>query len=319
MHPVEELQAKIEKSLAALNVGDHPATLYEPARYMLSLGGKRMRPLLVLMACEMAGGNYADAMQAALGFELFHNFTLLHDDIMDKAPLRRGKQTVHEKWNIPTAILSGDAMLVKSVQLIQKCGNPKITDVFLSNALLVCEGQQLDMDFENRDDVSIDEYLRMITLKTAVLPGACMQVGALMAGADDQTALCFFEAGKNLGIAFQLKDDFLDAYGKKQFGKQTGGDILANKKTFLYLRSLQLLDKSKADKLKALYHSDSNGNHKVEEVKAFFNSVNITAEIQKEMDFYYRQSLQYLNSVPVDEDRKKPLKTLFEKLIQRET
>lgn len=317
MHSIEELQNEIEKAMAFLKIGSRPASLYDPAHYMLSLGGKRMRPLLVMVACEMTGGNSSNALNAALGFEVFHNFTLLHDDIMDKAPLRRGKPTVHEKWNTSTAILSGDAMFVKSVQLIQACGNKKVMDVFLRNALLVCEGQQLDMDFETREDVSIDEYMEMITLKTAVLPGACLQAGALVAGASVETAAHLFEAGKNIGIAFQLKDDLLDAYGSEQFGKQTGGDILAGKKTYLYLRSLQLLKMSEAEKLKQLYASEENGMKKVESVINIFNSVNIQAETQKVMDDYYRLALEHLEKIPVKEKNKQPLKILFERLMQR--
>lgn len=317
MHSIEELQNEIEKAMASLKIGSRPATLYDPAHYMLSLGGKRMRPLLVLTACELMNGKITDAINTALGFEVFHNFTLLHDDIMDNAPLRRGKPTVHEKWNTSTAILSGDAMFVKSVQLIQTCGNQKVMDVFLRNALLVCEGQQLDMDFETREDVSIEEYMEMITLKTAVLPGACLQAGALLAGASDESAAHFFEAGKNIGIAFQLKDDLLDAYGSEQFGKQTGGDIMANKKTYLYLRSLQLLNRSENEKLKQLYASKETGIQKVEAVLNHFNSVNIQAEIQKVMDDYYRLSLEYLEKIPVQKKNKQPLKILFEGLMQR--
>ncbi len=317
MHSLEELQQEIEKAMASLKIGSRPATLYDPAHYMLSLGGKRMRPLLVLIACDMTGGKPADAISAALGFEVFHNFTLLHDDIMDNAPLRRGKPTVHEKWNTSAAILSGDAMFVKSVQLIQACGNQKVTYVFLNNALLVCEGQQLDMDFETRDEVTIDEYIEMITLKTAVLPAACLQSGALLAGASDETAARFFEAGKNIGIAFQLKDDLLDAYGSEQFGKQTGGDILAGKKTYLYLRSLQLLKKSEAEKLKLLYSLKDTGLQKVDAVKSLFDSVNIQAEIQNVMHEYYRLSLEHLEKIPVQEKNKQPLKILFEGLMQR--
>lgn len=317
MHSIEELQQEIEKAMASLKIGSRPASLYDPAHYMLSLGGKRMRPLLVLAACEMTGGKINDAINAALGFELFHNFTLLHDDIMDNAPLRRGKPTVHEKWNTSTAMLSGDAMFVKSVQLIQACGNRKVMDVFLSNALLVCEGQQLDMDFEKREDVSIDEYLEMITLKTAVLPGACLQAGALLASASEITASHLFEAGKNIGIAFQLKDDLLDAYGSEQFGKQTGGDILANKKTYLYLRSLQLLPESDALILKQLYTSKETGIQKVEAVKKLFDSVNIQEEIHQVMNDYFRLSLEHLEKTPVQKKNKLPLINLFDELMQR--
>lgn len=317
MFSIEALQQEIERAAAKLKIGSRPATLYEPAHYMLSLGGKRIRPTLVLAACEMLGGNRAFAMNTALGFEVFHNFTLLHDDIMDNSPLRRGKPTVHEKWNTSTAILSGDAMFVKSVQLIQSSGNKKVMEVFLSNALLVCEGQQLDMDFESREDVSIDEYIEMITLKTAVLPGACLQAGALLAGADDETARLFFEAGKNIGIAFQLKDDWLDAYGNDEFGKQTGGDILAGKKTYLYLRSLQLLEKNKAEKLKRFYSVNTTGIPKVDAVKRLFDSVNIQAEITKVMREYYRLSLDYIDKIKVSAENRLLLMAFFEGLMLR--
>jgi geranylgeranyl diphosphate synthase type II len=317
MHPAASLQQLVEKEIAAWNPGSYPNSLYEPARYMLSPGGKRLRPVLVLMGCELAGGDVSTALPLALGVEVFHNFTLLHDDIMDNAPLRRGHPTVHQQWNIPTAILAGDVLFVKSIQLIHSCGHPQVMEIFLHHALLVCEGQQLDMDFEKRQDVSIKEYLEMITLKTAVLTGACLQAGALVAGAPQQTAHLLYEAGKNMGIAFQLNDDLLDVYSDERFGKQTGGDILAGKKTYLYLRALELLDNQQAQQLRIIYSSKKNDPAVVPAVRALFDSVNIAAEARKLMDEYYQQAMQYLQNVPVDEYRKQPLKGLFEQLMNR--
>ncbi len=317
MHSAASLQQLVEKEIAALQPGSHPVSLYEPARYMLTLGGKRMRPVLVLMGCELAGGDITAALPLALGFEVFHNFTLLHDDIMDNAPLRRGRPAVHQQWNIPTAILAGDVLFVKSMQLIHSCHHPQVMEIFLHHALLVCEGQQLDMDFENRQDVSIEEYLKMITLKTAVLTGACLQAGALVAGATRQTAHLLYEAGKNMGIAFQLNDDLLDVYSDERFGKQTGGDILAGKKTYLYLRALELLDSHHARELRNIYSSKNNDLSVVAAVRALFDSVNIAGETRKLMNEYYQQAMQCLQNILVDEYRKQPLKQLFEQLMNR--
>ncbi|MBP7245354.1 MAG: polyprenyl synthetase family protein, partial [Bacteroidia bacterium] len=236
---VEQLQKEVEFQLSQLDFPQQPESLYDPLRYMLSLGGKRIRPVLVLLANDLFSGKRENAMPAALAVEVFHNFTLLHDDIMDRAPLRRGKPTVHQKWNSNIAILSGDAMFVKSCQLITQTpisAMPAVMNLFLKTALEVCEGQQYDMDFESRNDIEIEEYLEMIKLKTAVLVGACLGIGAQIAGAKEEEVKHIYDFGVNLGIAFQLQDDILDVYGNEQkFGKQVGGDIIANKKTFLLL------------------------------------------------------------------------------------
>lgn len=221
-----------------------PEHLYEPIKYILSIGGKRVRPALTLMTCDVLTGKYEEALPAALAVELFHNFSLMHDDIMDNAPLRRGQQSVHEKWDVNTAILSGDAMLILAYRFFENYDPVKFRDLsrlFSKTALLVCEGQQLDMDFEKREDVEIEEYLQMIENKTAVLLGAAMEMGAIVAGASEEEKSIMYEFGKNLGVAFQLQDDYLDVFGDPDsFGKQVGGDIMENKKTYLYLMVKEL-------------------------------------------------------------------------------
>ena len=220
-------------------VTKEPVNLYKPIHYILNLGGKRLRPVLTLMTADIFGTDYKKAMHAAMAVEMFHNFSLVHDDIMDDAPLRRGKETVHEKWDLNTGILSGDAMLIVAYQFFENYDAEtfqQLAKLFSKTAIEVCEGQQYDVDFETRDDVTIDEYLKMITYKTAVLVGAAMKMGAIISKTDEKEAQAIYDFGLNLGIAFQLKDDYLDAFGDpKTFGKQVGGDIIENKKTFLYL------------------------------------------------------------------------------------
>ena len=236
MKSIQELSAVISNELGKIEYPKNPSLLYEPINYILGLGGKRMRPILVLMAHQLFDKNIEKAVSPALAIEVFHNFTLLHDDIMDKAPLRRGKQTVHEKWNDNVAILSGDTMLVQAYQLmavVDKDIIKEVLAVFSKTAIEVCEGQQWDMDFETQSDVSIEDYLKMIEYKTAVLLGAALQIGGITAGASAQQQTHLYEFGRNMGIAFQLKDDLLDAFGSPEtFGKQVGGDIMANKKTY---------------------------------------------------------------------------------------
>ena len=237
MNIIKSLQELIEKELQQIQFPDRPKNLYEPIRYMLAVGGKRARPVLVLMGCEVFNGNRTEAIPAALAIEVFHNFTLLHDDIMDNAPLRRSKPTVHNKWNNSIAILSGDAMFVKACELMMQVNDKQIRtvmDIFLRTSTEVCEGQQMDMSFEKEKNVSITDYLKMIELKTAVLLGCSLQIGAIIGGADEIQSKHLYEFGKNIGIAFQLQDDLLDVFGDaEKFGKQTGGDIISNKKTFL--------------------------------------------------------------------------------------
>ena len=244
MHKIKDLQEIINKEIESKKMGREPFSLYEPINYSLSNGGKRIRPLLTLLACNLFSEKIDQAIDAALAIEIFHNFTLLHDDIMDKADIRRGKPTVHKKWNENTAILSGDAMFIKSYDFLLETKTEKfkeILQVFNNTALEVCEGQQYDMEFENRNDVSENEYLRMIELKTSVLLAAALKIGAIIGGAENADADLLYDFGRNIGLAFQLQDDMLDVYGSKNtFGKEIGGDIVANKKTFLLIKAKQL-------------------------------------------------------------------------------
>ncbi|MBU2045104.1 MAG: polyprenyl synthetase family protein [Bacteroidetes bacterium] len=253
MHSIQELQQIIDQAVKDTTYPSEPKELYEPISYLMALGGKRLRPAMVLMATDLFGGDIQEALAPALAVELFHNFTLMHDDIMDKAPLRRGQPTVHAKWNEAVAILSGDVMFVKAYKMMIQV-KPDILspvlEVFNQTAVGVCEGQQIDMNFERRAEVSIPEYVEMIRLKTAVLVGGALKIGALIGNASEKDAQLLYEFGENLGIAFQLQDDILDVYGDpEKFGKQVGGDIISNKKTFLLIKALELAEGETAKSL----------------------------------------------------------------------
>ncbi|WP_421810528.1 polyprenyl synthetase family protein [Flagellimonas sp.] len=299
-----------------------PKNLYEPVHYILGLGGKRLRPILTLMTAEVFGGKAKDAMDAALAIEMFHNFSLVHDDIMDDAPLRRGKTTVHEKWDLNTGILSGDAMLILSYQIFESYPSEifkKLTVLFSKTAIEVCEGQQYDVDFETRDDVTIPEYLKMIEYKTSVLVAAAMQMGALIAHASDQDAEAMYEFGRNLGIAFQLQDDYLDAFGDpKTFGKQVGGDIMENKKTFLYLKSLEKSTKEDRESLLHLYSiKPKDSAAKVEAVKHIFTESGAVEATQMEIEAYTRKAFEVLEQLTIPETNKQLLRKFGENLMKR--
>lgn len=320
---VEQLQQEVEFQLSQLDFPQRPVSLYDPLRYMLSLGGKRMRPILVLLANDLFAGKREHAMPAALGVEVFHNFTLLHDDIMDKAPLRRGKSTVHEKWNGNIAILSGDAMFVKSCQLITQVpatAVPVVMNLFLKTALEVCEGQQLDMDFETRKTVDVDEYIEMIKLKTAVLVGACLGMGAQIAGATDEEVKHVYDFGVNLGIAFQLQDDILDVYGDEQkFGKQVGGDIIANKKTFLLLSALKNASGETASKLQHWLNYQGNDNSsKVNAIKEIYSTLQVKQSAETKMNDLYAEALSHLDALPINQSQTVSLRKLASMLMLRE-
>ena len=286
MRAISQYQDIIQAHFEALNLTKEPNNLYEPIRYILSLGGKRLRPVLTLMATEVFDVDCEKAIPAATAVEVFHNFSLIHDDIMDDAPLRRGNETVHEKWDLNTGILSGDAMLILAYQFFENYEPVVFRDLaklFSKTALEVCEGQQYDVDFETRDDVTIPEYLKMIEYKTAVLVAAAMKMGAIVAETSTENANAIYDFGLNLGIAFQLQDDYLDAFGDPEtFGKQVGGDIIENKKTYLYLKALEF---SKAEEKEQLLHlfsiHPSDNTDKIQSVKQIFTQTGADAATQQ--------------------------------------
>tara|TARA_R110000744_G_scaffold298366_3_gene408050 strand:+ start:320 stop:1303 length:984 start_codon:yes stop_codon:yes gene_type:complete len=299
-----------------------PKNLFEPVQYILGLGGKRLRPILTLMTAEVFGGKAKDAMDAALAVEMFHNFSLVHDDIMDDAPLRRGKTTVHEKWDVNTGILSGDAMLILSYQFFESYPAEtyvELTKLFSKTALEVCEGQQYDVDFETRDDVTIPEYLKMIEYKTSVLVAAAMKMGAIVAKASPKDADAIYEFGRNLGIAFQLQDDYLDAFGDpKTFGKQVGGDIMENKKTYLYLKSLENASKDDQDGLLHLYSiKPEDSTAKVEAVKTIFKESGAVEETKKAIKNFTQKAFDALSETGLPEKNKALLKQFGKSLMER--
>jgi geranylgeranyl diphosphate synthase type II len=301
-----------------------PSSLYDPIKYTLDLGGKRMRPLLTLIACDLFDGTISDAVKPALGLEIFHNFTLLHDDIMDKAPLRRNQPTVHKKWNADIAILSGDTMFVQSFQYVMQSPAihlKEVLEVFTKTAIEVCEGQQMDMDFERQLNVSIPQYIKMITLKTSVLLAGSMKIGAIIGGARAEDAVHIYEFGKNLGIAFQLQDDILDVFGTShKVGKQTGGDIVSNKKTYLLLKAMDMADRYKKEELQLWMHTtDVDAVEKVEAVKSIYEYLGVKALAEAEMQKYYEKSLTHLNEIPCNQNKKEMLKHFANNLMQRES
>ncbi len=323
MHSIEQLQIIINKAIADTKYTSEPAELYEPISYLMQLGGKRMRPVLVLISTELFGGNVLKALDAAIGIELFHNFTLMHDDIMDKAPLRRGNPTVHVKWNESAAILSGDVMFVEAYKLMIKVEDSilrKVLDIFSDTASGVCQGQQADMNFEKRDDVGLGEYIEMIRLKTAVLLAGSMQIGAIIGGAEQEQADLLYEFGENLGLAFQLQDDILDVYGDpEKFGKQVGGDILADKKTFLLIKARELAIGETASELdKWLNNSDVLPENKVNAITTIYNSIGVRKLAEAEMENYVLKALNALDKIAVDNTRKELLRGFAEHLLIRE-
>jgi geranylgeranyl diphosphate synthase type II len=323
MGKVEAYIEEIEQGLNSYDFGEQPNQLYEPIRYILSLGGKRMRPVLALMACELFDKDYQQALLPALGVEVFHNFTLLHDDIMDAAPLRRGMATVHEKWDSSTAILSGDVMLIKAYELFLASGSndlKKILSKFNKCATEVCEGQQYDMSFESVSRVREAEYLEMIRLKTAVLVAFALELGAIIGGAEEKTSDQLYNFGTNIGIGFQLKDDLLDVYADaSKFGKQVGGDIIANKKTFLLIKALELARGSVLDELTNwLAKKEFDPEEKVNAVRSMYDELNINSICTSKMDQYFSRAQALFDSLDISDDRKQPLNELMTMLIKRE-
>jgi geranylgeranyl diphosphate synthase type II len=324
MQQVAELQLLFKTYLNENQFHQKPKGLYEPINYILSLGGKRIRPVLLLMGCNLFNDDIAEALPASFAIEIFHNFSLLHDDIMDEAPLRRGKPTVHVKYNQNTGILSGDVMLVYAyeffLQLNDKVKIPHIIKTFNRVAIEVCEGQQYDMDFETRNNVSIAEYLKMIELKTAALIAGGLKIGAIIGGSSEKDANHLYEFGRNIGIAFQLQDDILDTYGDpEKFGKKVGGDIVQNKKTFLVLKALELGNEDQCARLLSLMNVDSKDESvKIETVKSIFNELQIRETAEQLMESYLALAFKYLGAVSASDEKKEVLVKLSNELMGRE-
>ena len=318
--------AALEEEISRLDIGQNPSELYDPIHYLLSLGGKRIRPVLCLLTYSLFKSDWEKQVPAALSVEIFHNFTLMHDDIMDKAPLRRGKQTVHEKWNDNIAILSGDVMLVNAYQYLNKVKGLSL-EAFqhvlgrLSRiAAEVCEGQQFDMNFESRDDVTVEEYIEMIRLKTSVLIGFSMEMGGLLASAPAEVSDSLYRIGETIGLGFQLKDDLLDVYGDpEKFGKQSGGDILANKKTYLLIKAFEKATGSTLASLeKWVAATDYDAAEKVRAVTAIYDSLNLKAETEAVIASYFDAAFNEIQSLAISEEQKSALVKFMSGLVDRE-
>nr|WP_315146140.1 polyprenyl synthetase family protein [uncultured Flavobacterium sp.] len=322
MLPINEYQEQFLSYLKSQSFDKEPKNLYQPIDYILQLGGKRLRPVLTLMTADVFDVDYKLALPAATAVEVFHNFSLVHDDIMDDAPLRRGNATVHEKWNVNTGILSGDAMLILAYQYFENYQPKtfrKLAKLFSKTALEVCEGQQYDVDFETRNDVTISEYLKMIEYKTAVLVAAAMKMGAIIAQTSKENSKLIYEFGLNLGLAFQLQDDYLDAFGDpKTFGKQVGGDIIENKKTYLYLKALEFSKPKEKKQLMQLFSVQLEDNvGKIETVKEIFNSTGASQATQIAIQDYTSKAFETLEKIDISQDKKQLLKVFGENLMNR--
>jgi len=323
MHSLSSLRVKLEKSIEALSFQDKPVELYEPIIYTLSLGGKRIRPLLVLLGCDLFGGDIDASLRPALAIELFHNFTLLHDDIMDKAPLRRGKETVYKKWNTNVAILSGDTMFAIAYDFLTEVDPlllPGMLKLFTQTAREVCEGQQYDLNFEKQYSVTIADYIRMICLKTAVLLGCSLKLGAILGHASTADADHLYSFGENLGLGFQLQDDLLDVFGNEEkFGKEIGGDIVSDKKTFLFLKAMELAGPTDLSAIKQCFSArEIPSVEKVKMVKEIYTRLHIQEKTKEQIDIYYADALKCLQDINVEENRKEELKALAKQLLGRD-
>lgn len=320
MHTFKELVTDFAEQFSIRHFPHTPASLYEPGEYFLSWGGKRIRPVMCLMGNELFDKIHKDAYQVATAIELFHNFTLIHDDIMDEAPLRRGMETLHMKYGANTALLAGDVMMIQAYEYLNKINGQylhRILQLFSRTAKEVCEGQQLDIDFEKLPEVSLDAYIDMISLKTSVLLAASLEMGAILGGASEGNCRHIYEFGKNLGIAFQIQDDYLDAFGDpEKFGKETGGDIRQNKKTFLLLHALEVADPEQKKILQQLL--TDNPADKVQKVLSVFKDCNVDEWARELKEKYLQTALKHLDDIAVVSSRKKPLGELAEFLIQRD-
>lgn len=321
MTVIEGFQAKIAEALEENSFKELiPKELYEPCEYLLGIGGKRLRPVFVMLGCYVFEGDIEEAVKPSLAIEFFHNFTLMHDDIMDQAPLRRGKETVHLKYNINTGILSGDVLLVHSYRMFEDLPAEKykaVTGLFTKTAIELCEGQQYDMNYETQKVVTYEEYIKMITLKTGVMMGTSLQIGAMIAGADEEQCRYIYEFGKNLGIAFQLKDDYLDVFGQQNFGKLHGGDILENKKTILYFKALELASPEEVKELRFWYNMNTENIDKVYAVEKIFRMAKVDGEVMALISKYTAKAKDYLSKIDAPAERKNQLKELASSLIER--
>lgn len=318
----EQITRKINEYIEHMPYERRPQSLYEPIRYVLSIGGKRIRPVLMMLGYSLFKDNPESIIRTAVGLETYHNFTLLHDDFMDNAPMRRGQQTVHEKWDANTAILSGDTMLVLAYQHIAACSPGMLKDVidlFTETALEIDEGQQYDIEFENRNDVTEEEYIEMIRLKTSVLLACALKMGALQAGASAADADLLYRFGESIGLAFQLQDDFLDVYGDPAtFGKRIGGDILSDKKTYMLINAFQKADPTQRAELERwVGQADADPVEKIAAVTRLYNEIGIDRLAQDKINYYFEESRKYLDAVSVAEERKAELRTYVEKMMKR--
>ena len=309
----------VNAAIAAIPYPEQPNQLYEPIAYHMALGGKRIRPVLALMACDAMGGSPDVAIDSAVGIEMFHNFTLLHDDVMDNADVRRGKPTVHRRWNDNTAILSGDTMLTIATQYIARSANWQVMDLFNKTAIEIYEGQQWDMDFENRNDVTVDEYIMMIRLKTSVLLGCALKTGALLADAAEKDADLLYEAGVNMGLAFQLMDDMLDVWGDPEtFGKEIGGDIMNNKKTFLLINAMRLAQGDDADELRHWLNDQyATREDKVRGVTALYERLGVRQMAEEAITHYNDLAIAAFNQVKMSDEDKQSFIALSNRLVGR--
>lgn len=323
MKSIAHFTSQFNSFLETKTTSKEPKTLYDPVNYILNLGGKRIRPALVLMSAELFDLPVKKALDAALAIEVFHNFSLVHDDIMDDAPTRRGRDTVHEKWDINTGILSGDAMLIWAYQCFESYEPQQfyqLVKIFSKTAQEVCIGQQYDVDFEFQEKVEIEAYIEMIRLKTAVLVACAFQMGGILAETSEENQQKLYEFGQSLGLAFQIQDDLLDAYGDpKTFGKQVGGDIIENKKTFLYLKTLELASENDRNQLKHLFTiQPSNKNAKIDAVMQIYNRYNVKDEAAKHIKSYTQKALKSLSNLDIADNKKTTLNSFAKELMQRE-
>ncbi len=323
MYSFNDLLIKTDELLETVSIDGEPKELYSPMQYALEMGGKRLRPVLCLMACDMMNRNIEKAYSAAIALEIFHNFTLVHDDVMDKAPIRRGKSSVFNKWNSDIALLSGDTMFAIAYRELSNTDPvflPEILKIFTQTAIEVCEGQQYDMNFETLSEITMQEYLKMIRLKTAVLLSCCLTTGALIGGASPVECEKMYQLGINLGMAFQLKDDLLDAFGnEKKFGKISGGDILTNKKTYLFIKALEIASKEQRESLLKYYsHTDFDPNEKINKIKDIYIQLDIPKHTEECMNQYHIKSLEIIDSLAIAEENKAELLSVTNQLSTRD-